>query len=352
MTPLDEQLERLLSEQHDGDTTARQLAELRRVLAQDPQAAKTARQYERLQLVLGAWRALDPGVDWQTLSQQTAQRVEEEAQRLASAQVDARIESTAAEAGPDRATEAGPDRASDAASVLASDAPSVLAPGASSGIARGDSSEGASEAASEGEGEPVGRFRREFEAVDELVRGWAKPRPEVDWDGFKTRVSSAVRQEALRQAAERQAAERQAVERQAAERQAEKRKAVERPSWQETGRQRLAPRRIWATPLRRVAGWTITVAAPLAAAAAIAIAVWWPRGELPAGGAATPSGRAPIILVSLDAPEATGQVQITFDLRPGEGVAEPNLSEPVGSAIAMSAGGADAGESFDDALFY
>lgn len=312
MTPLDEQLERLLSERHDGDLTAEQFEELRRVLAQDPQAAKTARQYERLQSVLDAWRALDPGVDWQSLSQQTAQRVEEEARRLASAQADAKIDPTAAEAGPDHATEAAP----------------------------------------EGDGEQVGRFRREFEAVDELVRGWAKPRPEVDWERFKARVSSAVRQEALREAAERQAAERQVVERQAAERQVEKRKAVERPSRQETGRQRLAPRRTWATPLRRVAGWTITVAAPLAAAAAIAIAVWWPHGELPAGGEATPSGRAPIILVSLDAPEATGQVQITFDLTPGEGVAEPSPSEPVGSAIAMSAGGADAGDSFDDALFY
>ena len=120
------------------------------------------------------------------------------------------------------------------------------------------------------------------EGVDGLLERWAGPMPEVNWGALKSRISGAVAEEAA--GAHRQA-------------------ATAASRW------------------RRAANWA-RVAVPLAAAAAIALLVWWPgSASVPRGPGA--AGR-PIILVSLDAPGESGKVTVTFE--GGEapaGAAEP-----------------------------
>jgi hypothetical protein len=168
-------------------------------------------------------------------------------------------------------------------------------------------------------------------AVDHLVRESA-PMPEVDWDRFKARVSSAVRREAASIAGA-------------------------------TAPDPAAAVQIRATPLRwrRTAKWLATVGAPLAAAAAIVIAVWWPgAGHSIAPPHVLPA--APMVFVSLDVPQAAGRIAIQFEETPPGGAGEEYApasdgvaDQPVavgGMVIAVDSSAAEPLESADEALFY
>jgi hypothetical protein len=178
--------------------------------------------------------------------------------------------------------------------------------------------------------EDVGR--KQDAAVDDLVRGSVPPMPEVDWDRFKTRVSSAVRREAASKAGDSA--------------QVEKVDAGVRVS-----------RRRW----RRTATWMATVGAPLAAAAAIAVVIWWPGASSQLSSPhAVPV--APMVVVALDMPTATGRVAISFDQAPPGGYVEPSapaadggVDQPAGGggmAIAVDSSGSEFSDSVDEAIFY
>ncbi len=70
-----EQLERLLSEQADGDLDAAQQESIRRAVAEDRIAGATARQYARLHELLAGWRTLPEGIDWQAAARGVSLRV-------------------------------------------------------------------------------------------------------------------------------------------------------------------------------------------------------------------------------------------------------------------------------------
>ncbi|MBX3395109.1 MAG: hypothetical protein KF841_07040 [Phycisphaerae bacterium] len=140
--------------------------------------------------------------------------------------------------------------------------------------------------------------------VDETIRGVVGSMPPVDWDAFRSRVSSAVRAEAV-----------------------------------QTGR--AAPYRMQAF---RHARWL----APLAAAAAIAIAVFRggfdPQGVVPTGVDREPS----LLVVSLDVPESTGKIAVMFDESPA-----PEMVAEIGPSSAfVSTGGALVIEDVDDGYMF
>ena len=169
-------------------------------------------------------------------------------------------------------------------------------------------------------------------AVDDLVRTAVPPMPEVDWDQFRARVSSAVRRDAASRAGDS-----------SRDREADAGVRVLRRRW------------------RRTATWIATVGAPLAAAAVIAIAVWWPGA-----GSQLASPRAmsvaPRVMVSLEDPTTTGRVAISFDQTPPGGYVEPSapaedadVDRPAvsgGLVIAVESPVTEFSESADDALFY
>jgi hypothetical protein len=165
---------------------------------------------------------------------------------------------------------------------------------------------------SEASGRPEAlEARPGIEAVDRLVDDWAVPVPEVDWDALKSRISAAVREEVARAEQERVG----------------------------------APLR-W----RRAARWGARVGAPLAAAAAIAILVWWPRTELPivpVGG----DSAGPCVVVSLEMPESVGRISVTFEEGPAA-VVEGSAPPAMGVAIAVSSPTAELQDTADEALFY
>jgi len=150
MKPDPEQLEALLSRQADGDLTAEELATLRRVVADDPEAAAAAKQYERLQGLLAGWRCLPADVNWQSFAEDVSGRITEDAEQQASAQLDRAIDPAA----------------------LPHDAAAPPAGPRMNPAAQG------------------------FQATEELLQDWARPLPEVDWAAFSSRVSAAVRREA------------------------------------------------------------------------------------------------------------------------------------------------------------
>jgi hypothetical protein len=149
-------------------------------------------------------------------------------------------------------------------------------------------------------------MRQDYRAVDELVRDHAAP-PDVDWDRFKARVSAAVRKEAA----------------------TDSRSSV---------------------PRRSIAGWVARIGAPLAAAAALAVLIWWPReGEF-----RPPTGivsAAPIIQVAVQMPRSTGFVSISVDERPGMEDA-PAQTASGGFAFASGIQSPEPLPAFDEAVFY
>ncbi len=166
----------------------------------------------------------------------------------------------------------------------------------------------------------------EYQRVDRLVEQWADSLPEVDWDRFKVRVASAVRQEAVSLG---------------------RNVLPDAVSTEHHGRRLRWTKR---------AKWMATVGVPLAAAAAIVIAVWWPGAVDPL----TPGdgGQSPLVFVALEAPRSVGKVLIDFDRSagPGEGPvaggADGTSIMPVAGGLAIAAGSADYVESADEALFY
>lgn len=142
-------------------------------------------------------------------------------------------------------------------------------------------------------------------AVDDLLRASAGPMPHVDWTAQRRRISAAVRAEAAG--------------------------TLQRPPF---GRRRL---------LRRVAG----IGAPLAAAAAIMLAVWRPAADRPAIPTVSPP---PVIAVSLQRPGQSGRIQVSFDRTPPPA---PVLIEHVqGSVIAAGLPVAEVADTGEVALLF
>ncbi|MFH1417364.1 MAG: hypothetical protein ABII12_03650 [Planctomycetota bacterium] len=271
MSEESEHLERLLSERPDGIAGADEQAESDRIIAEDPESAESSRRYERLQRMLDGWRPLRHDVDWDAFKLAVSERVTEAAEKEASAVLDVRIDAAAGEA------------------------------------------------ATEMTGPRLDKVAREYEAVEELVEEWAGSVPEVDWAGFKHRVSQAVREEAARLG-------RDAILEGAAE--------IEKDS----------ARRRW----RKVSLRLASIGAPLAAAAAIAIFVLWPHGS-DVTGPILGGGASKIVLVSLDVPGSAGRISITFDEAPA-GVEE--VLPEGGVAMAITPRNSDAVEPLDEAFFY
>ncbi|HVP10589.1 MAG TPA: hypothetical protein VMV94_05290 [Phycisphaerae bacterium] len=174
--------------------------------------------------------------------------------------------------------------------------------------------------------------RKKDAAVDDLVRESLPTMPEVDWDQFKARVSAAIRHAAATPVGDAS------------------------PDRKEVVGIRTARRR-W----RRAATWVASVGAPLAAAAAIAIAVWWPGA---AREIASPRVMpvSPMVVVALDVPQTGGLVAISFDQAPPAGYAdqspppaEPGTDQPAaggGLVIAVDSSAAQQADTGDDAMLY
>lgn len=144
---------------------------------------------------------------------------------------------------------------------------------------------------------------RSVRATEDLVRDWADSMPEVDWDAYKTRVSLSVRREA------------------------------------EVSSQTASSVR-W----RRAAGWLTPIAA------AVALVVWWPRGN-EITPLFHPESGSQSILVALDMPRSGGRISIVFDEQPAE--AQPRQEPaPGGTAIAIGPSWAEIPDTADEAYYY
>ncbi len=259
MTQRTDQLEELLSRNGDGDLTVDEQAQLHRLMADDPAAAADGRAYERLNGALKGFRRLPEGLDFRAFAGEVKARVAEQAAIDASAELDRAIDPDAEGGDPSASREASGPRFNKAVQAL--------------------------------------------EAVDDLVLEAVGPVPDVDWDAFKTRVSTAVRKEA----------------------------AAQTPS-------RTAHR--WP----RAVGWF----APMAAAAAVAMLVWWPSGP------ATPDtdgGSSLTVAFAVDMPDQGGRVEVSFDESGGAPAVQP-AAAPGGSAIAIAPPQAAIADRVDDAYFY
>jgi len=145
---------------------------------------------------------------------------------------------------------------------------------------------------------------RALGAVDDLVLEAVGPVPDVDWGAFKTRVSTAIRKEAAAGA--------------------------------------LSPtEHRWP----RVLGWF----APLAAAAAVAAIVWYPRGTVTPG--VVDDVRTLTFAFAVDMPDQQGRVAVSFEESNDE-AAHQTETAPGGSAIAIAPPPAAFADSADDAYFY
>ncbi len=138
----------------------------------------------------------------------------------------------------------------------------------------------------------------EYRAVDDMLQNAAQPHPPVDWDALSSKISASVCAEAQSQLAARRAAARQIA----------------------------AP---YAS--RRMGAWVIRLGIPLAAAAAIAMAVWASRGTSPI--VKNPE-KTPGVFVDLPDPDNSGKVSVTVDeTKPSNAVMED--ASPEGSGIAV-----------------
>ncbi|MCG8409319.1 MAG: zf-HC2 domain-containing protein [Phycisphaerales bacterium] len=225
MTDKSEQLEELLSRRLDGDLTAEEQARVDRAMAEDPSKKAMADRYDRLNMLLQAYRRLPEDVDWSRFFRRVTRQIDENRTARTPAEVD--------------------------------------------------------------------------QALDHSLENWARPMPDVDWDAFKARVSAAVRQEAA-----------------------------------STGAASVR----WPASVR----WF----APLAAAAAIALVVWWN----PWSQTNIPNSATTIVVVSLDMPREAGPISISFDESSGLGKVE---DPPLGSsAIAIGPRKYETADAFDEAYFY
>lgn len=139
----------------------------------------------------------------------------------------------------------------------------------------------------------------EYAAVQGLLRDWAQPLPPVDWQAFKSGVARQIRREVLAGAP---------------------------------------------TVHRRRTSLFVNWVAPIAAAAAIAMAVWWPRDP---GTKGLAKGRAEHnIVVVVDTPRVSGSVQLSFDESFAE--VEPPNEEPSVKAIAVGPSASEWREADDE----
>lgn len=146
-------------------------------------------------------------------------------------------------------------------------------------------------------------------SIDASLRGF-RPLPNVDWKSFQERIGQAIRQDALASDAPR------------------------------------------VSGSRRRSGWRILagIGTPLAAAAAVVIAVLWQRPEatLPNGS----SGVASTISVQLAIPSDGGRIEFGFNQTPSTEDPATSLDELPGSAIAIGPGAQSAAEVPDTALLF
>ena len=153
-------------------------------------------------------------------------------------------------------------------------------------------------------------------SLTELVPHWSGPVPDVDYAALKNRISSAVAREAA--GASRRDVQRAAVQR------------------------------------RRVFTWMGRIAAPLAVAAAIALAIWWPRGTPTPQGTDIAQGpkdkQHPMVVVELQTPEqkASAKVKIKFD----EAGGKPKDDAKGDSGMAITGSEEEEQTSDDDAFLY
>jgi hypothetical protein len=146
-------------------------------------------------------------------------------------------------------------------------------------------------------------------AFDTVLRDGVSSMPDVDWSAFNSRVSATVRREAERDAL-------------------------------------LEPAVPATSPMR----WVFRAAVPLAAAAAIALAIWLPRDGLTTTEPDT-TAREPIVLVSLEIPPTGGTVRIAFAETPVEEMVDPRTT-PRGIALGGAAAQAARPVAVDEAWFY
>lgn len=143
--------------------------------------------------------------------------------------------------------------------------------------------------------------------LDALVHGQAAPLPDVDWDRLKSRISFAVHEEAARN---RQTS--------------------------------IGTRRGWLNRLGKMG-------APVAAAAAIAFAVWWP------GDVKTPPvaglTQGPAIVVAVETPAKQGNVLVRFVETPLEQGIDTS-DGPGGYAYAHGPARGEFAESIETGMFY
>jgi len=146
--------------------------------------------------------------------------------------------------------------------------------------------------------------QRSQAATDRLVQQWAKPMPHVDWEALSSRISSAVRSEA-------------------------------------NGHRHANGR-----PMRR---WRILAAVPLATAAVVAFALlgWRTPAPTPSNNAA----RRTIVRVSLEVPQPTGTISITFDRGALDAPAAAD-DRPMGQVVAFGPKASELAEPGDDAFYY
>ncbi len=171
--------------------------------------------------------------------------------------------------------------------------------------------------ASEGAAETAG-----LASVDRMLRDWAGPMPEVNWEALRRRISAAVGQEAA---------------------------LLESRQLHQAGR---------AGRFGRLVAGVARVAVPLAAAAAVALMAWWPRTEL--GPQPSASGGS-LVAVAWEVPRETGEVRVRVvggeyseasaggdtgplvRLRFDSAAAPPSAEPPVENGMTFVA----AGETFD-----
>lgn len=132
----------------------------------------------------------------------------------------------------------------------------------------------------------------EYRAIDDMLQNAANPLPPVDWDALSTKISASVRSEAQSQLAARRAAARKIAD----------------PEVN-----------------RRSGGWIFRIGVPLAAAAAIALAVWATRGT-------TTNGKQSHVLFAT--PDNDGKVSVTVDeSKPANPLTEDEALEGSGIAV-------------------